>query len=168
MALLLFFFSILLVLSLIRFVFDQRLKTWVDLEVFLLFTGPFINPALTIPALQQFWILIAVYLPSETAAASMGSVSLSHAWEMLPGRNLGRIWCLSHLFSSSQVSQPCSVSHQCLKTIASYILLSCMIFYSRGVSHYYPYSEWEALPKAFSGNLQVDLKIHMYELNVQE
>ena len=43
-----------------------------------------------------------------------------------------------------------------------------MIFYSRGVSHYYSYSEWEALPKEFSGNLQADLKIHIYELNVQE
>lgn len=105
------FLRILLVLSLIRFAFNQRLKTRADLEVFLLLTGPLINPALKIPALQQFWILIAVCLPSETAAVSLGSVSVSHVWKMLPGRNLGCIWCLSPLFSISQVSQPCSVFH---------------------------------------------------------
>lgn len=95
------FLPVLLVLSLIMFVFDQRLKTWADLEVFLLFTGLLINPVLKIPALQPFWILTAICPPSETAAVSLGSVSLSHVWKMLPGRDLGCIWCLSHLFSLS-------------------------------------------------------------------
>lgn len=73
------------------------------------------------------------------------------------------------LLSLSQNSQPLLSPLQCLKIVASYILSSCMIAYSRRVKSDNHYSLClEVLPKEFSGAYQANFKIHMDELYVQE
>lgn len=61
------------------------------------------------------------------------------------------------IYSLSQASQPCSVFHQCLKSITSCIFLSCMIFFIVGGVSLIMITtltqNGKFLPKEFSGNL---------------